>query len=823
MTAIGKKNLVRASALLCFQADPPIPEINIPQNLVGTNFQIVQPDIIRAANPIAPSESDESRIGTSSVIAERGDGNIGTRLRFTSFSDNRNGQILNSISTSLPIFIRVPGQRQDIQINDPMTRGNRWNPLQWYTIMHGTAINGPAFVTGNTIFLSGASALPKILDQVIPGDPDLDGVNIAIRADIDVSSAVPVTSSSAAVLYPTPSDPDVVNFEPKTIVTDGTRNWLRQVISLDYPRASGSSAVIPWQAPQYSVESIYPSSYYVWPQNPRSAATRGKVSFDDFKLRVQQTTLPTNNSFGSMGGDGALIAWNDLGVYGYRKSETWIADEGRIGLYDSTGNVLFDSTQSLRFSDTVIGNAGRVSQLVRPTRVYPLTNSGELLVVDSGANRILRMSSVGIVNRTLEELYVDSSYSPIGFQPGDPTTLSNPRDCATFKSYVAAAQNVFADKAPLEEWTHYLIADSGNNRLVEVIDRAVVDSDGNFISTRGTPATLVWQSPTQVTGKGFAYNSVSITYAPDNNNNMRPVYVAGVGGKLPGKASTGDLQYDPTSSSSDQVRYSNQSAGGGIVIFDSALPTGFTVYNSFQVGAISALNRWNDATENWTAAGSPEANTTSTIQPGTNKPFEPTRPFQNLQSVTVSYGQFIKGTIPPQKAVLKLMVADSTGVYEMGWDPTLAPAARTAQALSTSWMITSDAFTHMRQNNTGTLFAPNFSASASNAGRFIPTFARRIDEENVLIVNGYNGLTRGLKNPSTGTWITRPSAYSGEVIQIDGRVADPSTIHPRNSLVPVGFGLGYDNLGFNSRSIRFRLGPIEGSRDLALPVFADRK
>jgi len=72
-------------------------------------------------------------------------------------------------------------------------------------------------------------------------------------------------------------------------------------------------------------------------------------------------------------------------------------------------------------------------------------------------------------------------------------------------------------------------------------------------------------------------------------------------------------------------------------------------------------------------------------------------------------------------------------------------------------------------------------------------------------VNGYLGRYRG----TTGT-------FNGEIIQVDG---DEDTAGNQR----FGFNFNKKNLGHWTFSIRFELPPVQGSRGIVIPVFADRR
>jgi hypothetical protein len=93
---------------------------------------------------------------------------------------------------------------------------------------------------------------------------------------------------------------------------------------------------------------------------------------------------------------------------------------------------------------------------------------------------------------------------------------------------------------------------------------------------------------------------------------------------------------------------------------------------------------------------------------------------------------------------------------------------------------------------------------------FRPTYARRLESGEVLIVNGYSGVYRRLL--STDPWVD----FQGEVIQVNGDLDSTGTN-------PDGFSFNKRNLGFRSLSVKFLLPPVQGARGIVLPVYADRR
>ncbi len=761
---------VPAGAILCFADDASTREIRIGRRL-GQNAIVVQPDLARSSDPSNPTTF--SSLPQANIRVEKEEGQVGGIIRLDNLFTAQRGQITDSISVSQPVIVRQDGM-QDMII-DPSQQGDRWNPLKWYTILHGTQLTSTALGTGNTLFVSGKSFLPPILNGVFPGDPNFreEAVVFGLRTDIDPGLAKRPNDTGTFTTNP-------AAFQPVEIIADQARPYLRQVISMDYVRATNA-----FNATELSLNRIRPSQVFVWPQTPRNSTDSGQISFEDYVVRVNQCVLKTSGttavgftptSFGVVAGDGILAAWNNERIYGFKRANTWVADEGRIALLDPSGNPLFDSSKAV-ISGATGGNTAAVNlrQLGRPTRIYPISGSSDVLVVDSDKGRVFRMNPSGVVGRVLSEISLDASFVPTGYKANESLEFSNPRDAWTWVSQEtpvgSGGNNRFSGAQAQEYWVHYLVADQGNGRLIEAVDRYAQDPTTGRITGRLSEGTLLWHSPAEVSGAGWGYNSFSRLQVGN-----RFVVVAGIGGRAPsrrdsGEGSTGIGDTAPTNSRT------NQAGNGGVVIFDNLLPGGYRVFNTFNTPAVDHTMRWDFGTGTWSTNAAADV-------------LARERVMTNLQSVTAS---LIQGVGAP---IYTIMIADSTGVYEV-----LADSSNPV-ALNTRWMLPSWAYRSMRR--------PASAAgvvSGNNPASFFPTYARRIDDDNVIIVNGYNGVTLG------------NAPFEGEVVQVDGAFGSGVVA----DIDKPGFSVFAHNLGFNFKSIKLLFGPVEGTRGLSLPVFADRR
>jgi hypothetical protein len=705
--------------LLAFDAEPSTIEIRTGD--LGAGFAILQPDVLRSSNKSAPEVY--TTLQANQYVYDRDAGQNRGIIRIDNLSGTTRGPLLNTLSTSQPIVIRRGGQ-PDVLV-EPNTTGSRWSPLLWYTIFTGFGNDSPVFLSGDTLFMAGASMLPNFLTFPFGTAITMPPAGTGVGMETQIS----------------PNDP--------YLVPDPVKPWQRQLYQL---RINGNN-----------LEDIESNPAFRWPQ------TTGVTSFDEWRIRILQSTLRrddgtfSSTAHGLIGGDGGLFAWSDDGIWGFAKADFIVADEGRVGRFDSAGNPQWSLTNSLSTGVSGdVGGAGNVRPLVRPTRAYQ-RGEREVVVVDTGANRIVRMDTNGREVRSIEGFRLDPSFRPAGFDANAPTTFNAPRDVTIYTQEVAAANNQLSNPTPLEFWVHYLIADTGNRRIVEVVDRFAMDPTTRQLgdpvldgSGNRAVGVLLWHSPATHSGRNFDYTSLARIYIPGSPG--RWVYAAGIGGTLPTRADTGlDA---PTATAQRQIAAGN----GGIVVFDGQ---NTQIVNEVMVPAVGANVFYNEQTGTF------------------NSPAQPARmkALNNVTSVTM------RNTL----SGLQIMFADAEGVYEIeGGGP-----------WTVRWMLPRQAYTAMRRNSAG-------DPTVRNPMDFRPMYARRLESGEVLVVNGYVGAFR--RADANDPW----RRFTGEVLQVDGDIDATGT-------APFGFNFNKLNLGFRSLSIRFQLPPIAGARDMVSPTFADRR
>ncbi|MCX7800864.1 MAG: hypothetical protein N2109_11040 [Fimbriimonadales bacterium] len=711
-----KLGVVPNAVLMAFKAKPGNVDIRLPA--IEGGFTLLQPDLLRSTDPASPNVF--TTIQPAQYRYDSFENQSRGVARMLSLMSSNRGPVTNAVSLSQPIILRRANQPDELI--EPDRSGSSWSPLLWYVVFTGMDTRSAPVVLGDTVYVAGASVLPNLLSG--PPFPPLapTGIVTAINATISPNDAF--------------------------LVADADRPWNRQLHQL-------------------KVGPIRGNPNWVWPQ------TVGVTSFDDYRVRVLQTTLGLSpEAFGVVGGDGALFAWSSQGIWGFSRADFLVCDEGRVARFDPSGNALWSTEATLSSGPSVeVGNVGNARPLVRPVRAYRF-GIGDLLVVDAGANRIVRLDSTGREVRSIQGFVLDPNALPDGYRPNDPQNLRDPRDVVWWTEYKANPTGV-SNPQPLEYWVHYLIADAGNHRVVELVDRYAVDPATRrllgvvgFTDASGNqqPAlgVLAWHSPSTVSGKGFRYTSLARVFRPDTN---RYVFAAAIGGTTPTRVDLGLDAPNLVDPGSD-VREARD-GNGGIVFFDGA---SLEVINEVTVPAVAANVLWN-----------PESGSFSS-------PAVPARKklLGNLSSVTMQ-NVFLNldGTGP--RTYTAILFTDASGVYEI---------VKSGSEWRVVWMLPRNAYRVLRRNP-----ATNEPAG-DNPLDFRPMYAKRLDSGEILVVNGYFGRKRN------------GEPFEGEILQLNGDW-DPGVLGG-------GFQFSQLNLGFSSVSVRFELPPIQGTRGLTLPVFADR-
>lgn len=739
---ISSAAFIDASVLFAFEANPGPLEFEIEGS---ADFTLVQPDISRSTNKLAPTQFSVMRRGqfTTEPIPNTNRRRVILKNAMTTSS----GRITDSISSSLPVIIRRSGQTDlIIEPESPAVNGRvfpgfargRFDPLVWYVVLNGfEAVTAPV-VAGETLYFAGSSILPSIFASGFTPPFRRHGLIYAFDAQIS------------------PSDP--------FLRTNSIRPWHQQ-LSTFVKRSAAPGDFIAADA-------------MLWPQ------FQGARSIDDLRVRVLQAALPEERVLNLAVGDGALAATSDQRVHGFTRSDFVVVDEGRVSRFDAAGNPVWSATQTVSAGLVQPNSAASTGvRLSRPTRLYP-TPDGGFWIVDSGNNRVALIDAAGTEQRTISRFKIDPKFVPQGMSDSESLDLSDPRDVFTFTSRVVPADNPFSNARPLELWRHVLIAEAGNNRIVELVDRyelnpgtgrligAVQYFDPNSTRPGGVETALGmlrWHTPEELSGKRYAYNSIDDVFIDDGFGGKRRVVAFGFGNVEPGRATFG------LDSSPQDLDVS--SGFGGIVIYDGASTLVITDFSKPAIPAGAFLVETGPGTGLYDFLSAPKA-------------AEPNHKIAGLSSVTLR-------VIPTVFGVrLAVMVSEASGVYEI-----IQPNLANPDQWEVNWMLPTEAYRGVRRPRSAGPY--NLVQLNGNALQFRPMYSRRLDSGEVLIVNGYVGLT------------FNGSTFNGEVALFDGRI------------LGTGNEPGYDvlrpNLGFNSLSIKYELPPVLGIRGIMRPVYAERQ
>lgn len=777
----GAANTRFTTTVVAFDADPRPLEMIVEG--LGLNFALLQPDPGRSIRP--PTGAFEPNVLSVLQPAQFQAETVGsfTRVTLNSVASVSRGRFRDAIINNLPIIARRAGapdvviQPDSGFVDGTFVPGNadgRWNPQRWQIVINGMEVTGNLFISGDTLYFGGGSFLPGFLNNGFTTAPVKQGFLYAMDLRVGAADAREPVARQSWMVGP-------------------LRPWERYLSVLD-PEPSGGGVI--------------PSPYLIWP------SAFGIRSFDDFRIRVNQAVIgdpgaPESVS-GLIGGGDVLVPWDSSQSYGFSRSDFMVVDEGRMVRIDSSGFPLWSAEGTIRGgAQGDVGSSVTQQRFSRPSRAYTV-GGNDYLIADPGNNRIVRVDAGGRETRTINSFRLDPVFLPPGVPDNVSVKLSGPRDVITFTTRRSDAEintlvannelsRSWARNLPgtAEFWVHYLIADTGNQRVIEIVDRYEFDasrgvvgaviryddptSDAPPVTIAGQPRRLEpalgllrWQIRSELTRKQYSYNSIDRQWVTDASG-TRPVYLFGFGNVEPSRSSFG---------LSDQPgRTDNQVGAGGAVLYDPA--TGASdVLTEYSVPAIPNSVFWNDLTANFGVA--PERN--RYLNGGVRK-------ISGLRSATLSYAG----------GSLAVMITDSNGVFE------LVPSGGAWQV---RWMLPREAYLVMRRTRGGGS-GPVLPTTKNPMG-FLPNYARRLNSGEVLVVNGYVGEHRAASLPHVPAFGISPGdPFGGEVVILDGSINSNPSIR--------GFDWNKPNLGFDSFYVNFELPPVSGTRGLQGPVFAEKR
>ncbi|MCS7300097.1 MAG: hypothetical protein NZ556_00885, partial [Fimbriimonadales bacterium] len=435
-------------------------------------------------------------------------------------------------------------------------------------------------------------------------------------------------------------------------------------------------------------------------------------------------------------GEGLLIVSSGEGLQAYSRQSTIIADEGRLLEVDTAGRVVWstENTQLDIYTGSIAPSKARYG-ITPNARVYRY-GENELIIAEPERNRVAIIDRAGSEIRTITRFIPDRVVlrsasgevseivelrEPTAFNSnyisGAPDTLRHPTDVTVWTEFVPADRNPYRVRQPLEYWIHYTITDTGNGRVVDIVDRYVADPN---TFTVGEPVqhpqlgamlgVLYWMTPAQRQERAYRYVSA-----------QRFEYWDGAQTRV-GFATL----------------VQNAAVGGFEARGDTPTPQDPATPEAGMI-TLQLLVNGRDQTVYIRRMRLPDGRIVPILAP-------------------VALDTAKRSASGNGNAGLYLLVTTSTGVYELA-----VPLTGTIEdTLPVTWMLTNEVYTnHIRRRIGGSELAEE-NGGLLRPILFKPRQARYLDNGNVLIVNAYSGTTLVR---SGGDLETRD--FPGEVFEID--------------------------------------------------------
>ena len=472
--------------------------------------------------------------------------------------------------------------------------------------------------------------------------------------------------------------------------------------------------------------------------------------------------LPTTASAGAPSGDEGVVAVNtNAGTVAYSEGLTLLSDNSRVMLVNADGAAVWATNatedrktiggeQPIYAPDGTLVNAG-APQGVQASKAQGFSSpqsvrrlgSSDYLVADTGNNRVVRFDRGAVLRWSLQR--ISDPYKILA--PGDPVTLDTPTDVLTRRLATFNAAN-----ARIGYEDHYIIADSGNSRVLDVVD--YYDLNGRpRAPIAGAPSSgvVVWTTRTKSqSGQNLAYNKLQLLGSNIGGISGKPVLVASV---------------NNTGVAASNNEKSSDSGNGSLVQLDyNPYNTGFVLVDA-TTGAFSSIGRY------WSA----------TIPEPTNNG----KPLLAVNELRVFTGGVVSGSktlnapsyfeeIPldlnndgtPEKVYL---IADSEGVYLAVISTTAATPTQSAKSyFDVIWRFGQDEYNIINRDGTvppvsAVAIAPRMTTSATTKlPRLSAASLKRLSNGNFLITN----------SAAESSALFASGRFAGEVFEVKPKAFD---------------------------------------------------
>lgn len=467
---------------------------------------------------------------------------------------------------------------------------------------------------------------------------------------------------------------------------------------------------------------------------------------------------------------GVLAVSSGSGVFAMEDTVTLVAEAGRLIEVNSGAEAVWtcDGTRTFDIANgpltdytdpanPIIGTGVPAGQRVpfRRPSVARRIGGNDILVVDTGNNRVVSIDRGGYTRWEVSRF--QDGYKGL-LRPGDPLSLNEPTDCSYWTEYQPSLNiqgGPYSYSGP-GYVIHYLIADSGNYRVVEIID--VIRASGEPLMVR----QLNYVSSTLATqGKRYRYRGVQRIV-------MRNAELP----ELPGYWR--ENPYDPTAPPLE-LRYLTVATVSNARMVDRNMPLNATL------GSGESLESGGGSVAILKETGDPLAVITNLRVPVSDGAQVSVRIQPIVGPTWFSSFRELEGS----DLVTKFLLADANGVYQVRLSfvthgdnspPYIEPI------LDVEWLLTGEDYFAMTGKRLQASSVTRLSASAEN-----PAFPAL---RQFLIANRFSGEDfPGVFGPTVN--VTSSGEFQGEVFTIK-----PSTFHfgPGHGYIP-DFGVISSPLG----------------------------
>ncbi len=530
-----------------------------------------------------------------------------------------------------------------------------------------------------------------------------------------------------------------------------------------------------------------PTNLYSVPADPQAAGyTIANKYVDASTIPPNGTSFVTNSgdtgvgatSAVASGANGALIVNGTNGVSAFLNRTTLVADSSRVMELnqDGTASWLVDSTQNS------IGLGSTSLELSRPSSITELTPN-DYLVADTGNNRAVRFDRAGKVVWELSR-FSDTYDTVLNPDPltkaaygktvpflsaSEPNTLNQPTS-------VQIRQSVETDGTSQYNVVHYLVSDTGNFRILDIVD--VYDVNGKPI---GTPHNLVWISHTHdKQQRQYRYQSAAYFSVPDTITNgvtKHSVFVAAL-------ITNQRLAQPPANPALGALGSAAQDAPGGSLVlldYDPAKVNLTTQKNGYIATVIDHFQAYlnKPGTQNAGRFDLTTALSNAGLQSATGAA---TPDFTGGTPITlyIRNPRYLKAYTPASANANgpNLLLADDNGVFDLIYDKGVTGANGRPAQYFTQWGFTQADYKALA-NQAGPKYpVPTLPALPAAVGYdranipFVPQSIQRTATDTVtdaaavqhnigryLVTNGYS--------KGNAADLNDPTAFGGEVFELD--------------------------------------------------------